>query len=287
MYALSREEGKEENMLKIGEFARLSQVSIKTLRHYDSLGVLRPSQVDSESGYRLYEMSQLVDVIRILAFKDCGFSLEEIAQLVCRYDTRELETLLRQRIAAQRQLVVEEQARLQRMIARTKQLAEMHHVPLYDVALKQTEPLTLVGLRRCVATTTEIGPFAQEVALYCEQHAVVSTGPLIHLYYDEAPLDNGFDLFVGLPVTALPSELADLRCERLAGGKQVACIIYRGDYVKIQGAYSALDCWLSTSSYRLAGPCREIYHRSPLHSNDPASYITEIQYPLSPVSSTS
>ena len=269
-------------MLKIGEFARLSQVSIKTLRHYDALGVLRPALIDPESSYRLYDIGQLVEVVRILALKDCGFTLEEIARLLRLYDAKSVEALLHQRITAQEQLVVDEQARLQRMIARTKQLADADRVPLYDVALKQSEPLTLVGLRRCIATTAEIGPFAQEVAQYCEQHGVVSAGPLIHLYYDESQLDEGFDLFVGLPVAALPPVLAELRCERLLGGEQVACVIYRGDYPDIHSAYGALDRWLSTSNYRLAGPCREIYHRSPAHTDDPTTYITEIQYPLRP-----
>ncbi|MDQ2906171.1 MAG: MerR family transcriptional regulator [Chloroflexota bacterium] len=269
-------------MLKIGEFARLSQVSIKTLRYYDALNVLRPMQIDPESGYRLYEIGQLVDVVRILALKDCGFTLEEMARLLQTYDTKTVEALLHQRIAAQEQLVADEQARLQRMIARTKQLADADCMPLFDVALKQTEPLTLVGLRQCIATTAEIGPFAQMVVRHCEQHAVVSSGPVIHLYYDESQLDEGFDLFVGLPVTALPSSLADLRCERLVGGEPVACVIFRGDYINISRAYGALDHWLSLSSYRIAGPCREIYHLDPAHTDDPASYITEIQYPLLP-----
>lgn len=270
-------------MLKIGEFARLSQVSIKTLRHYDALGVLRPVLVDPESGYRLYDIGQLVEVVRILALKDCGFALEEIARLLRAYDAQTLEALLQQRIAAQERLVVDEQARLQRMIARTKQLAEADRWPLYDVALKQTEPLTLVGLREAVPTTAEIGPLAQKMVWHCAQHAVVSAGPLVHLYYDESQLEEGLDLFAGMPVAALPTELGELTCVRLPGGEQVACVIYRGDYLTIHRAYGALDRWLSTSPYRQAGPCREIYHRDPSHTDNPADYITEIQYPLQPV----
>ena len=274
-------------MLKIGEFARLSQVSVKMLRHYDALGVLRPAQVDPENGYRLYDIGQLVEVVRILALKDCGFALEEIAQLLRAYDAQALEALLHQRVATQERLVVDEQARLQRMIARMKQLAEADRTLLYDVALKQTEPLTLVGLREPVATTAEIGPFAQKVVRYCEQHAVVSAGPLIHLYYDDSQLEEGLDVFAGMPVAALPTEMDDLICIRLPGGEPVACVIYRGDYPNIHSAYGALDHWLSTSPYRLAGPCREIYHRNPWHTDDSMTYITEIQYPLRPASRAS
>src|SRR5690349_16822422 len=109
-------------MLKIGEFARLSQVSIKTLRHYDALGLLRPSQVDEENGYRLYEMRQLAAMMRIQALKDCGCTLEEIAHLLRSSDVASIRELLQQRVEIQRQVVADEQARLQRLQARIEQL---------------------------------------------------------------------------------------------------------------------------------------------------------------------
>lgn len=268
-------------MLKIGEFARISQVSIKRLRHYDAIGLLRPSQIDPVSGYRFYEIGQLADALRILAFQDCGFSLEEIAQLLRTHDVQELEALLRQRVTVQQQVVADEQARLQRLLGRVEQLASTERVPLYDVALKRTEPLTLVGLRECVATTQEIGPFAWKVVCHFEQLALTPVGPLVHLYFD-ASVEEGFDLFVGMPVAALPADTSGLCCQRLPEGEQVACVLYAGDYTGISSAFVALDHWLSTSGYRQAGPCREIYHRNPLHTTDAASYLTEIQCPILP-----
>lgn len=267
-------------MLKIGEFARISQVSIKRLRHYDAIGLLRPSQVDPESGYRLYEIGQLAEIMRILALRDCGFALEEIAQLLPPHDLKALESLLRQRVTTQQQIVAEEQSRLQRLLGRVEQLAGTAHVLPYDVALKRSEPLTLVGLRGCVATAEEIGPFAWSVLRHFEQFALVPAGPLIHLYFDASAPDDRFDLFVGAPVAALPAEISDLCCERLTEGETLACVLYRGAYTGIGGAYMALSRWLATSGYRRAGPCREIYHWSPLHTADSAAYLTEIQYPI-------
>jgi DNA-binding transcriptional MerR regulator len=266
-------------MLKIGEFARLSQVSMKTLRHYDALGILRPSHIDPASGYRLYQIEQLADMMRILALKDCGLALEQIAELVRTHDLKAIEILLNERVTAQQRIVAEEQARLQRLIARVKQLASAEHLPLYDVALKRTEPLTLLGLRQHLATTKEIGPFARAVLRQFEQQAIIPLGSLIHLYFEATALE-GFDLFVGAPVAALSATSPNLCYERLTEGEQVACVLYRGDYAAINSAYVALHLWLATSGYRLAGPCREIYHRSPLHTDDSASYLTEIQYPI-------
>jgi DNA-binding transcriptional MerR regulator len=284
-------------VLKIGEFARITQVSIKTLRHYDSLGLLRPAHTDPESGYRFYTMDQIVDMLHLLALKDCGFGLEEIGRLVRQHDAPAIERLLRARIAEQNDLVATEQARLRRMTARLQQVMATNEDEVFDVALKRTEPITLVGKRSCVASTDEIGPFAVAVVGQLAQAAIAFTRPLIHLYFDGSEVestnetnetDERIDLFVGAPVAAIPPVLDDFECQRLPGGDQVACIIYRGDYVGIGKAAHALDRWIATSGYRLSGPCREIYHRSPAHTDDPAEYLTEIQSPIvaAPVSMT-
>jgi DNA-binding transcriptional MerR regulator/effector-binding domain-containing protein len=268
-------------MLKTGEFARISQVSIKTLRHYDALGLLRPAEIDPESGYRFYAMDQIEDVVRILALKDCGFALEEIGQLLRRHDTSAIETMLRQRLSLQEQFVSDEQARLQRMAARLQQLCASDDTAVYDVALKRTEPVTLIGRRQYVASTDEIGPCAVAAVARLLQAGVAFSGPLIHLYFDHDEMrGDQLDLFVGAPVLAIPAMCGDLECQRLPGGELVACVIYRGDYPGIGAAYCALDRWIAASGSRESGPCREIYLRNPADSDDPSTYLTEIQYPI-------
>ena len=69
-------------MIRIGDFARLGQVSIVTLRHYDEIGLLKPVKVDNFTGYRYYSVGQLPRLNRILALKDLGFSLEQIEKVL-------------------------------------------------------------------------------------------------------------------------------------------------------------------------------------------------------------
>ena len=57
-------------MFKIGDFSKLGQVSVRMLRHYDQLGLLKPGQIDKFTGYRYYAVEQLVRLNRILFFKD-------------------------------------------------------------------------------------------------------------------------------------------------------------------------------------------------------------------------
>lgn len=75
-------------MLKIGEFSKLSRVSVRMLRHYDEVGLLAPSEVDSMTGYRYYSERQLITAGRIAALRALGFGLSETRELLRLYDDR-------------------------------------------------------------------------------------------------------------------------------------------------------------------------------------------------------
>jgi len=276
-------------MFRIGEFARLGQVSIKTLRHYDAIGLLRPASIDETSGYRFYEAKQLSDLARILALKDCGFALDEIAELLRLHDPSEIKELLQQRIAQQQQRIAEEQVRLQRIVARFHQLEQPDNEHISDVVLKRAEPITILGRRQTLDSTRQIGDFAKAVVEELKQGGIWPVGTLIHLYFaseedEECPGTSAqmlVDVFVGTPVTGLLTGETSFTCMRLPGDCLLACILYRGDYSGILRGYVTLERWLEVSGYRVIGPYREIYHSHPLHSADPTTYVTEIQCPVS------
>ena len=69
-------------MLKTGEFSKLSGVSVRMLRHYDEIGLLKPAETDRFTDYRYYREDQLPKVCRITALKDMGFSLADIVRIL-------------------------------------------------------------------------------------------------------------------------------------------------------------------------------------------------------------
>src|SRR3712207_3730687 len=110
-------------MIKIGDFSKLSQVTVKTLHHYDQLGLLKPVHVDRFTGYRYYAVEQLPRLNRILALKDLGLSLQQIAQLLADdLPASEIRGMLKLKQAEVQQQVVAEQARLARIEARLRQI---------------------------------------------------------------------------------------------------------------------------------------------------------------------
>ena len=76
-------------MLKIGEFSKLSQLTVKALRFYEREGVLAPSEVDPRTGYRLYTTSQLTDAAKVKQLRQLGFSVEEVKRIIEGADARE------------------------------------------------------------------------------------------------------------------------------------------------------------------------------------------------------
>jgi hypothetical protein len=152
------------------------------------------------------------------------------------------------------QLIATEEARLQRFTARLGQLAALERDDSrHDMVLKRSEPLS----------------------------------PLVQLCYELDPDTDELDLVVGTTVSGSPQDdLAWVR-ECVPAGELLACVIYRGDYPQTGSAYATLGRWLLASGYEAAGPCREVYHRSPVYTTNPAEYVTEIQYPVTPAQSES
>src|SRR5262249_59109926 len=100
-------------MFSIGEFARHGCISVRMLRHYDAIGLLRPAFVDHVTGYRFYRASQLAELNRIIALKDLGFTLEQVQVILREHVTvAELRGMLRLRRAEIHARIEAETARL-------------------------------------------------------------------------------------------------------------------------------------------------------------------------------
>src|ERR671918_253450 len=106
-------------MFRIGEFSRITRVTIDTLRHYDELGLFKPAKVDPFTGYRYYTAKQLMPLNRILALKEMGFSLDEIARILQEQFTNEqLRGMLKAQLIQAEHELQAAQSRRERIIAR-------------------------------------------------------------------------------------------------------------------------------------------------------------------------
>lgn len=269
-------------MVRIGDFSRLSRVSIKTLRYYDEVCLLKPAQVDQYTGYRYYTYDQLPRLNRILALRDLGFSLEEIGQLLSDdLPAGQLRGMLKLRQAEIRQRVQTETERLLRVEARLRQIEQEEVMSKYDVVIKKVEPLKIAGLRGTVPTPPDQGMLWRELESYLATLHVDPTGPCLSLYYDEEYKEVDWDIEVCEPVEGDVPGSDRVNVRELDGVDTMACVVYHGPFVTIGQAYEAILKWIGESGYHIVGPCREVYLRAAEDGNqDDPETVTEIQYPV-------
>jgi len=268
-------------MIRIGDFSKLSRVSVKTLRYYDEMGLIKPVSVDRFTGYRLYEYSQLSVLNRILALKELGFSLEEIGHLLDDgLSVEQMRGMLKLRETESRQRVREEAERLQRIEAWLSQIEQENEMSKYDVVIKNVEAIKVASIRDVVPTPPEQGGLWGELEGYLAMHRVRSNGACFTLYHDDEYKERDWDIEVCEPITDEVKESARVKVRSLPAAS-VACTIHNGPFVTINEAYAAIGKWIDASGYRITGPSREIYLRPAKNGSqtDPDT-VTEIQFPV-------
>lgn len=269
-------------MIRIGDFSKISRVTVKTLRYYDEVGLLKPARLDQLTGYRYYTYEQLPRLNRILALKDLGFSLEEIGRLLGEDLTLEqMRGMLRLRQAEIRQQVQDEMERLRRVEVRLRQIEQEDVMSKYDIITKKVAPLKVAALRGVVPRPPDQGRLWHELEGYLAAHRVQPAGPCLSLYYDEEYKEQDWDIEVCEPIEADLPETERVKVRTLAGTETMACVVHHGPFVTIGEAYDALLKWIGENDYHIVGPGREVYLREAKggNQNDPAT-LTEIQFPV-------
>ncbi len=273
-------------MLKIGEFSKLAQVSVKTLRYYDEMGLLRPDWIDRYTGYRYYTLQQLPRLNRLLALRDLGFPLVQIAQLL-REDLHpaELQRLMRLRQAELEQQVQAEQARLERVAVRLRQIEQEGRQPRYEVLVKRVESRLVAGIRDTIADYREVGRLLGELHNYLQgRDAADPAAASLAVYYDAEYQDGDADVEVAVPLDRRLRGSGRVIVHELPGWPTVASAVHIGDYERITAAYRDLAAWTQANGYRTSGPNREVYLQGSDGGVEPGQYITEIQFPIQSLS---
>ena len=265
-------------MLTIGPFSRIAGVSPKVLRTYDSLGLFRPVWLERDSGYRYYSPAQLPEIRRILALRDLGIGLAEIARLVG--GGADLgEALARRRAELER-----ERREVDRRLA------------ALEIQVAADDPATGIGdvvLRPIggeLVAATRIDPRHEMIELtFNELEAHVrDLGRRARRPPGIVELDvDATDVYV--PLTRAIADSGRIRCERLPAIR-AATIIVRGGYDWLAGARATLAGWVAAAGLTPAGPIRIVYlqygaaHDLRIPSGyvvlEPADYVTELQVPV-------
>ena len=271
-------------MFSIGEFARHGRVSVRMLRHYDAIGLLRPASVDPASGYRFYQASQLAELNRVIALKDLGFTLQQVQAILAeKVSAAELRGMLKLRRAEIHARIEAETTRLARVEARLLTIEDEARAPADGVVIKRLAPVRVGELTAAAAgwEPEAITPVIQP--LYCElwqrlaSAGVSAAGPAVAYYQDTQAGDGAIVVHAAVPVVAEAGPDPGFSVVDLPEVETAAAIIHHGSMDDVMSTGQALARWIDASGYRSAGYAREVTLQ---WSADPEQWVTELQQPI-------
>lgn len=269
-------------MLKIGEFSKLSRVSIRMLRHYDEIGLLTPETIDPFTGYRYYREAQLITANRITALKNMGFSLAGISQLLaCWDDQAALEGHLLAKRAEAMEEAAEAERRLRLLDTAIERLRKDDMTMKYDVTVKTLPERYVASVRQVIPSYDREGDlwhiFVKETAHMGIQDGdpALCTG----IYHDGEFKEADVDVEIQKTVKGTYPDTEHVKFKTVPAAR-VASATFKGGYDQIGEVHEAVAAWVEDNGYAFDGLFFNIYHVSPHETRDPGEFVTEVCYPV-------
>ncbi|MGD8189335.1 MerR family transcriptional regulator [Brevibacillus ginsengisoli] len=266
-------------MFKISEFSKISQVSVKTLRYYDQLSLLKPAHTDKFTGYRYYSADQMFQLNRILAYKELGFSLDQIRKMVNeQIPLEEIRGMFRVKQNEIQSILDNEQARLTRIMDRLNAIEiEGANKSAHDVILKEVEPQLVLSYRQR-ASFGQIPELFQQLDAYIGDIGQPSSSSIV-LWHGCENCEDNIDIEVARPLTVeIPSTPLYI-VKRLPAVPMMATLVHICRTKSQCTASTELALWIERNGYRMKEnePRREICIPHEIKIDDPDSYVAEIQ----------
>jgi len=271
-------------LLSIGEFSKICEVSTKTLRYYDEIGLINPNEINPENGYRYYSIRQLKKMLFINRLKSYDFSLEEIKTILELEEDQSEEKLSsalnRKRREIQEKLNAFEYTLKQMsndILNLEKGIPIMSYLDSIEVQLVETQPMNILYMRRMMSSEDYADGYGKYFGrLYeriaAEKHTLLGMPMTIYHSpeYDPAGNDTEF---------AIPIEEAVKGTRDLPGGLCAKSVL-KGSYPELTMIYARLREWVENEGYELVRPPYEVYVTDPNQANLPEDLVTEVYFPI-------
>jgi DNA-binding transcriptional MerR regulator len=264
-------------LLTIGDFSRMTHLSVKALRHYHDVGLLEPAEVDRSSGYRLYEASQVPIAQVIRRFRDLGMPVDEVRSVLDAPDV----TTRNHVIVAHLERMEEQLQQTQATVASLRAVLEAPRAPA-PVEYRSVGRTPALAIREHVTMTDMVawwsGAF-QELHKAVEEAGAARAGPDSCCYPNEM-----FELEEGEMVAYVPLTRPSVGSGRVQTYElpavELAVMLHRGSYDDLDQTYGELGTHVAARAIGVDGPIRELYLVSPFDGVDPADFRTEVCWPV-------
>lgn len=267
-------------MFKIGDFSRLSNTSIRMLRYYDEIDLLKPILIDPITGYRYYSAQQLDVVNQVSKLKELGFSLSSIREIM---GGRSDLDFLKKYLGVRLDELNEESKRVKRQISLLGNISDFlnngEHFMRYSVSLKTFPQKDVIALRRTVSSQNDVGLLWVELDEEMKRQKCKLSEECLSLaiYYDNEYKETDIDVEIQTTVREIGEDNHLVRFVS-APERKVVSVTFRGNYDQRPIAIRAIADWLESSEYKMDGPMISIFHVTPYETPDENEWITEICY---------
>lgn len=271
-------------MLKIGDFSKLTHVSVRMLRYYDSQGLLKPSAIDSVTGYRMYSAEQVPELQKIIMLRDLNFGVAETKELLQNWNNGHLVQSLHNKVKDIEELIKMEQNRISQIQSAMAHIEADKFDQYYNVTIKSIPAYPVVSLRRTVDNHFDEGKLWAELMEFVALEHIDydrSSQNNVAIYHDEEHLDFGVDIEVCLLVKRLGKSKDSFTYRTLDPVDKMACMMVYGPYENIAGAYRSFADWLDNNQpYAMNITSRQVTIIDHQDTDNQEEYLTEIQIPL-------
>jgi DNA-binding transcriptional MerR regulator len=263
--------------LTIGDFSRVTFLSVKTLRHYHRAGLLEPAEVDPVTGYRRYTYAQIPIAQVIRRFRDLDMPLDDIGRVLRAPDQTTRSQLIAAHLARLEEALVDSQ----RAVASLRDLLE--HPSTSAVIEHRRLPATPAA---AITSTVDVGDLTAwyqgaigEIMATLSAHRVVASGPPGGIYGNELFADERGDATLFLPVIGEVRPVGRVRPMSVPGA-ELAVITHSGSHDDLDRSYGALATYVSEHALAVDGLIREYYLVGPHDTDDESAWRTEIGWPI-------
>lgn len=266
-------------MYRIGTFSKLGKVTVKTLHHYDEVGLLAPAFVDEENGYRYYTSNQLFRLNKIVALRQMGFSIPEISAIV---DGHNIAAILEQRkteLENEAEIITGQLFRLNNYIIEQKE----GHVMSYQAVIKEIPAFTVFCARYTLpnyAALNEIMPaLGEKVSKANPGIKCVEPDYCFNVYLDGEYRDTDINVEICQAVTGRGKDGDGIVFKDIPAITAVS-VLHRGAYEKLGAAYAYAIQWAEQNGYYIVDNIRESYIDGIWNKPNVEDWVTEIQVPV-------
>lgn len=262
-------------MLKIGEFSKLSHLTVKALRFYEKEGILMPASIDEWTGYRFYETSQLADAAKIKAYRQLDLSIFEIKAILGGADPKAILAEKAAALKAEKSSIDERLSIINHILEERemKYQATVKDIPscivYYSEATLENYSDIMEFIPMCGEKCLELNPGlkcaepAYEFLEYLDcEHKEHDVRIRHNEAVEKAGIESDFIKFREIPAT------------------KVLSVLHKGSYNSIGEAYAYIFKYAEENGYKVAGFVRESYIDGIWNKEDPADWLTEIQLPI-------